>query len=86
MSFIAVSVLLSVPLFVLPVDTHSLITVDTFISVLLTVLLRVTFVIVHIVPISVAVTAAVPASPHVCAGVLVKTRNDGLCSEEKTFN
>lgn len=58
----SVSILVSVPLVILPVNTHSLITIHAFISLFFTVLFRVAFVVIHIIPISVTVTAAVSIS------------------------
>lgn len=80
MSVIPVSIVLSVPLIVLPVHAHPLVTLSPFVSLLFTVLLRVALVIVHVIPISVALTATVPISSQIHSRVLVKARNGRLCS------
>lgn len=70
MSFTSVSILLPFPVIILPVYTHSLVTVSAFISLFFAVLLGVAFVVVHIIPISVAVTAAVLISSQLHCRVL----------------
>lgn len=62
LSFTPVS-FLSVPLIVLPIQTRSLVAVSALVFVVFTVGVRITFVIVHIVLISVALAAAIHISP-----------------------
>lgn len=53
---------LSVPLIILPIRAHSLVAISNLISVFFTVSIRVTFVIIRIVLISVTLAAAVQIS------------------------
>lgn len=78
MSFTPVSVFLSLPLIILSVYTHSLVTVSTFIPLFFAVILRVTLIVIHVIPISVTLTATVPISSQLHGCVLLKTRNRRL--------
>lgn len=59
MSLIPLSLCLPVPLVNLPLAPHPLVAVSTLVPLILTVLFGITLVIVHVVPIPVAVTATV---------------------------
>lgn len=79
MPVILVSLLIPAPVIILPVNTHSLVAISAFFSLFFTVLLRIAVFIIHIIPISVTLTATVLISSHFCIRVLFKPRNIGLC-------
>lgn len=60
MSLISLSFSLPAPLVNLPLAPHPLVAVSTLVPLILTVFFRIALIVVHVIPISVAVTATVP--------------------------